>query len=111
MSHYKKQFYDKHGIPIQANDLLKTYHFTGTRKKRYFMYHLVVEHEGCLRMLNAHAIIKNGQVNWMGGCLLGSAVAGDGCILRDSEIVEGFHPDFEERERLHLPVETLATVG
>jgi len=102
VSHYKKQFYDKHGIPIQANDLLKTYHFTGARKKRYFMYHLVIEHEGFLRMLNAHAIIKDKQVNWMGGCLLGVS-AGEDCILKDSEIVEGFHPDFEDRPRLTTP--------
>lgn len=30
--------YDKNGIAIQPFDLLKVYHFTGSRRKKYYMY-------------------------------------------------------------------------
>lgn len=40
--------YDKHGYPIYPGDLLKTYHFTGARRKRYYLYHIVGEEAGRL---------------------------------------------------------------
>lgn len=34
--------FDAKGIPIHPGDLLKSYHFTGARRKRYWLYHVAV---------------------------------------------------------------------
>ena len=33
-------YYDKNGREIKEGHLIKTYHFTGARKKKYYMYHV-----------------------------------------------------------------------
>jgi hypothetical protein len=33
---------DSKGVPIRVNDLLKIYHFTGSRKKQYWLYKRVM---------------------------------------------------------------------
>lgn len=35
-------FYDRKGVPIYPGDLLKSFHFTGARRKKYWLYHVVV---------------------------------------------------------------------
>lgn len=30
--------YDKRGTPIERGDVVKVYHFTGARRRRYYMY-------------------------------------------------------------------------
>lgn len=37
-----QKFIDKNGREIVPGDLLKSYHFTGARKKKYFLYHTAV---------------------------------------------------------------------
>lgn len=39
---------DKYGRPIEEFDILKVYHFTGTRKKKHYMYKMVIKHKGHL---------------------------------------------------------------
>jgi hypothetical protein len=34
----KIQYYDKNGIPILEGDLLRSYHFTGARKRKHYLY-------------------------------------------------------------------------
>lgn len=34
--------FDKNGIPIYPGDLLRTFHFTGPRRKKFFLYHVAV---------------------------------------------------------------------
>ena len=33
-----KAVYDKHGIPIERGDIVKVFHFVGSRRKRHYMY-------------------------------------------------------------------------
>lgn len=99
------RIHDKRGYPIYAGDLLKTYNFTGARKRKYYMYHLVVAYDGGDRMINASALLTYREQK-LPGCLV-STVAVDG-VLHDSEIVEGFGPlreyvDFEDRPRMRVP--------
>ena len=45
--------YDSRGVPIYPGDLLRTYHFTGPRRKRYYLYHVAVfdTEAGAMRMV------------------------------------------------------------
>lgn len=45
--------YDIKGYPIQAGDLIRTYHFTGRRGKIHYLYHVVSQQEHGLKMLPA----------------------------------------------------------
>jgi hypothetical protein len=36
------QVYDRRGVPIYPGDLIRHYHFTGARRKRYYLYHVAV---------------------------------------------------------------------
>lgn len=40
---------DKCGREIEVGDLLKMFHFTGQRQKKYYMYKLVYKNEGYFR--------------------------------------------------------------
>jgi len=40
--------FDAKGIPIHPGDLLKSYHFTGARRKRYWLYHVAVYKGECM---------------------------------------------------------------
>jgi hypothetical protein len=37
---------DKNGILLDEFDILKVFHFTGARKKKYYMYKMVVRWQG-----------------------------------------------------------------
>ena len=100
------RIHDRKGYPIYAGDLLKTYHFTGSRKRKYYMYHLVVAYDGGDRMISACELLVY-KDKPLPGCLV-SCCAVNG-VLYDSEIVEGFGPDreyvdFEDRPRMKVPV-------
>jgi hypothetical protein len=41
---------DRNGREIMPGDLLKTFHFFGARKKRYYLYHVATIKEGFLMM-------------------------------------------------------------
>lgn len=43
--------YDMNGIPIHPGDLLRTFHFTGPRRKRFFLYHVAVMTDRGMRMI------------------------------------------------------------
>lgn len=42
------KLYDKNGILIEPFDVLKVFHFIGARRKKYYMYKIVVEKDGKL---------------------------------------------------------------
>lgn len=46
-----EQFYDLKGVPIFPGDLLRTFHFIGSRRKRHYLYHTVVNEDGYLCMV------------------------------------------------------------
>lgn len=52
MNKKEMKIYDKNERLIREHDLLKIYHFTGARRKKYYMYKWVVEREGKLRCIH-----------------------------------------------------------
>lgn len=88
----KQVLVDMFGVPIKPFDLLKMYHFTGARRKKYYMYKWVLEKEG--RLFACH-LDRNGIESKF---LLSQQ------YLNNTEIVQGYGKnggdDFEYREVL-----------
>jgi len=36
------EVYDKNGVPIYPGDLLRTFHFTGPRRRKWYLYHTAI---------------------------------------------------------------------
>ncbi len=87
--------YDKNRRPILEGDILKVFHFTGARKKKYFMYkqaskvdYLGKDKTPYLKILH---LATSADVYYHEKY--------DGRILQDYEIVQGW-PDYEDREKI-----------
>ena len=91
---------DKHGSAMKVGDVLKVFHFTGARRKRYFMYQQIVG----ARMLGgfggkpkvpyfevSHLNMDGGKENYTIGTAEG--------VLLDYEILQGLD-DIESRPKL-----------
>ena len=104
MSHLVKpgEAWDSRGVPIYPGDLLKSFHFFGRGKKRYWLYHIVVDVEGSLRMISTHdEWLRRDDVRAkekLPGCLL----------LREytckTRVIDGYGPQgclsYEDRPRV-----------
>jgi len=78
------ELYDLKGVPIYPGDLLRSYHFTGARRKRYYLYHTVVL-DGGLRMVpTSH--LEPSKSKEGGSCLLSQDLADN------AEIIAGYGP-------------------
>jgi hypothetical protein len=89
--------YDNRGVPAHHGDVIKIYHFTGKRKKRYYMYKVVQEVETYSKRY-LHAVDATELVTKPKGpfrSLLKN--------IGEFEIVQGYGPkpyiDFEDRPR------------
>jgi hypothetical protein len=102
-----KSFYDKHGRQIHKGDLLKTFHFTGARRKKYFLYHTVVDREGVLYIVPT-AELEPTCANQGGTCMV-EAIIRSGA---DIEIISGYGPgdilNFEDRPTVRSSAATAA---
>lgn len=84
---------DKNGRQIERGDVLKVYHFTGPRRKRYFMY----KHVMGTRTLGSgteYAVLDHLDLDgrhYLECC--------DGRSLPDVEIVQSVDAKFEKRPR------------
>lgn len=92
--------FDKHGIPIERGDLLKVYHFTGRRRKRYYMYKQCLglgtyRQGGTERMYFSHLNFVTETAERDGPY----SEAPDGRVLADYEIVQSIDSAFERRPR------------
>lgn len=91
-----EQLTDKKGYPIHAGDVLRVYHFSDRRGRKWYMYKLAREIDGRLCGVSIHEIAEKGdkahsfRLEWLRG--------------QDCEIVEGYGPgkcvDFTERKRI-----------
>lgn len=89
------ELHDKNGRPIYPGDLLKTYHFTGARRKRHYLYHTAVYKDGAMHMVpTSH--LQPEEVKGGGSCLLQYG-------MHDTEIILGYGPgaylSFEDRPK------------
>lgn len=83
---------DKTGRQIERGDVLKVYHFTGPRRKRYFMYKQAMG----TRTINGtdYAVMDHLDMNaehYLECC--------DGRTLPDYEIVQSIDAKYHERPR------------
>jgi hypothetical protein len=103
----EKAFYDKHGRQIHKGDLIKTFHFTGARRKKYFMYHTAVEREGVLYMVPI-ADLEPTCANQGGTCRVEAIIRAGA----DIEIISGYGPgdilNFEDRPKVRSSAATAA---
>ena len=92
-----KKLYDKNGIELLPNDVLKVFHFVGARRKKHYMYKQVfdvVDNEGGYQVMRIEHLEKRGSYYHL---------KMDGTIMNDVEIVQGYgtdHIPFYRRVRL-----------
>jgi len=73
--------YDKNVIPILPGDTLKVYHFTGSRRQKFYMYKFVKSIHPSGKALEVMHLSLDGGWYWM---------ALDGRVHADIEIVQGY---------------------
>jgi hypothetical protein len=97
---------DKTGREIVPGDLLKTFHFTGARKRRHWLYHTVVQEEGRLWLVPT-CWLEPTKVSGGGRCCIGWLDTALDGFLRDCEIISGHGPgailSYEDRPRSPVP--------
>ena len=52
----EQEIYDRHGIPVREADVIRTFHFTGPRRRKYYLYHVAVLRNGRLYGVPAHEL-------------------------------------------------------
>lgn len=82
---------DKNGRQIERGDVLKVYHFTGPRRKRYFMYKQAM---GTRKLGSGTEYAVIDHLDLDGRYYLECC---DGRSLTDVEIVQSVDAKFEER--------------
>ena len=84
---------DKNGRSIEVGDVLKVFHFTGARRKRYYMYK---QAKGLVHLGDEkHPFMEFSHLGKSGGSY---DLHMNGKILTDYEIVQGWD-DFEKRPK------------
>jgi len=85
---------DKNGIPIHRGDLPKTPHFTGPRRKRYYLYHVAVRDEdaSAMRMMPVQyldpGVKREGGMPLLSDDLAANAEVIDGMIVGDAVLYD-----------------------
>ncbi len=100
MNQRKDKLYDKKGREIMIFDLLKVFHFVGSRKKKYYMYKQVKEviflGENKCQFFKIHHLENDNPQSYYVEKI-------DGRILKDYEIVQGYGLNssfyYEDREK------------
>lgn len=95
--------YDKKGREIRIGDTLKVFHFTGARKKKYYMYKYV---QG-VREYETHSLLVINHLSKKFDLKDTYHLLIDNKINLDIEIVQGFNNkneelSFEDRPRISL---------
>lgn len=90
--------YDIKGLPIQAGDLVRTYHYTGRKGKIYYLYHVISLQEHGLKMLPAEWADPNQNHNG-GACYFDQQIlnANSALIIAGHGLGDG--QSFQSRER------------
>jgi hypothetical protein len=93
------ELYDAKGYPIYPGDLVRTPHFIGARRKRYYLYHTAVFINGYMELVpTSH--LQPEKTKQGGRCLLSDD------LVRHAEIISGFGPEpfisYEDRPRRKL---------
>lgn len=91
------EVFDANGIPVYPGDLIRTYHFTGPRRKRYYLYHTAVYKDGAMSLVPVSHLEPSCVRGSDGVCLLLQE------LMADAEIIHGYGPlpflYYDERPR------------
>lgn len=77
MTNNNSPILDKNGVELEEFDIIKVYHFTGARRKKHYMYKMVVVWEG--RLYGSHLNKNPLEANYPLWC---------GYCVEDNEIVQ-----------------------
>jgi hypothetical protein len=77
---FEPKFHDKKGVPIYPGDLLKSDHFIGARRKRYYLYHVACLEDGYLFMVPT-ARLDQSRKRPGGKCLLSQDIADTAVVI------------------------------
>jgi hypothetical protein len=92
--------FDKRGIPFERGDVVKVFHFTGARRKRYYMYHQCIGVQNLGLASTPYAAFSHLNFIEDRSVQDGPYVERlDGRRLADYEIVQSIKCDHEERDR------------
>jgi len=95
------QAWDKKGYPIRHGDILKVFHFTGTRRKRYYMY----KQAWVLTLEDGREVLMADHLESTTGTTERTSYRLDSGLLEHTEIVQGSQTvagelDYEDRPKL-----------
>lgn len=80
--HGPGKIWDRKGVPIMPGDLVQTYHFTGPRRKRYYLYHVaVLRDEGYLEFVPTTCLSHDPH---------GGKWTTRSDVLGDAEVIHGY---------------------
>ena len=94
------EVHDKNGIPIYPGDLIRSFHFIGPRRKRYYLYHVAVwnKDKGTMEMVPASEL-EPSLVGRGGRCWLMQD------YMADAEVIDGHGPgdflDYSDRPKVY----------
>ena len=97
------KLYDKNRREIMVGDVLKVFHFTGSRRKKHFMYKQVVGVQSNFNSSHERFKISHLTNSEKNGGTYTKAINDE--VLEDYEIVQGFgddHKHFEGRSKQQL---------
>ncbi len=92
------EVFDIRGVPIYPGDLIRHYHFTGARKKRYYLYHVAVwnAEQETMEIVPVYHL-EPSKAKEGGRCWLTENV------MMEPEVIHGYGPpgflSFEDRPR------------
>lgn len=93
--------HDKRGVPIYPGDLIRSFHFIGPRKRRYYLYHVAVwnSEESCMEMVPTSEL-EPSRRNRGGRCWLTQD------LMHDAEVISGHGPgniiDYLDRPKVKM---------
>jgi len=95
------QAWDKKGLPIRHGDLLKVFHFTGARRKRYYMY----KQAWVLTLSDGRQVLMADHLESTTGTTEKTSYRLTAGLLENTEIIQGYQTlegelDHEDRPKL-----------
>lgn len=97
---YPKEIYDKRGVPILHGDLIRTFSFVGPRRRKHYIYHIIVDCGNYMRMRHYRGFLSEEDPG-DGSPIISNSIAFD--LSRNSEVIagRGTKPgeDFNDRKK------------
>lgn len=93
------ELHDINMVPIYPGDLIRSFHFTGVRRKKHYLYHTAVYKDGAMWMVpTSH--LEPTKASGGGDCLM----AQDFLIDFEAEVIAGYGPekclDYTDRKKV-----------